>query len=197
MDVTSATFKGVKADLTRITHNAAVDINTEVHGTMVLKRSGPHDIRTLVTFTDPPSQVFVGTGIAQIYYPKIETIQEYKLSEKTKTAFEQFYLLAFGGSGKDLVANYDVTYIGSETVGGSSSSHLQLVPKTPEVKKSFTKLDLWLTEAKATPTQLRLSQPSGDSTTFIYTGVVLNPKISDSDLKLKTPKGVRTQYPGQ
>ena len=197
MDATSATFKGVKAGLTRITHNAAVDANTEAHGTMLLKRSSPHDVRTLVSFTDPASQVFVGNGVAQIFYPKIETIQEYKLNDKYRTAFEQFYLLAFGGSGKDLTANYDVTYIGPETAGGSPSSHLQLIPKNPEVKKAYTKLDLWLTEAKATPSQLRLSQPSGDTTTFVYSDVVLNPKMSDSDLKLKTPKGVHIQYPGQ
>jgi outer membrane lipoprotein-sorting protein len=195
MDAVSATFKGAKADIKRINHNAAVDINKEYTGTMVLKRPAPHDIRTLVRFNAPEEQqVFVGNGVADIYYPRINTIQERKIG-KYQTLFEQFYLLAFGGSGKDLVANYDVTYVGSDDLG----AHLQLIPKSPEVKKNFSKIELWLwlTEAKATPTQLRLTQPSGDTTTFVYTNVVLNPKISDSDLKLQTKSGVKKEYPAQ
>ncbi len=197
MDTTSATFKGAKANIKRITHNAAVDINSEATGTMVLKRPAPHDIRTLVHFTAPDEQqVFVGNGVADIYYPKINTIQERKIG-KYQSLFEQFYLLAFGGSGKDLAANYEVTYAGSEAIGAEKTSHLQLIPKSPEVKKNFTRIDLWLTEAKAIPSQLRLTQPSGDSTTFVYTNVMMNPRIGDSDLKLSTKPGVKKEYPSQ
>jgi outer membrane lipoprotein-sorting protein len=197
MDAVSATFKGAKADIKRVTHNAAVDINSEFSGTMVLKRPAPHDVRTLVHFTKPDEQqVYVGDGVADLYYPKINTIQERKIG-KYQSLFEQFYLLAFGGSGKDLVANYDVTYVGSEAINAEATSHLQLIPKSADVKKNFTKIELWLTEAKAIPSQLRLSQPSGDTTTFVYTNVIMNPKISDSDLKLKTKPGVKTEYPAQ
>ena len=198
MDTVSATFKGAKANLKRISHNASVDINTESSGTMVLKRLPPHDVRTLVHFTEPnDEQAYVGNGIADRYYPKVKTIQEYKIGGKNQSFFEQFYLLAFGGSGKDLVANYDVTYVGSEAVGAEKASHLQLVPKNPGVKKNFTKIDLWVTEANATPVQLKLSQPSGDTTTFVYSNVQMNPKISDKDLQLKTAEGVKKVYPDQ
>lgn len=197
MDASSATFKGAKANLKRITYNAAADITNEASGTMVLKRPAPHDIRTLVKFTKPEEQeMFVGNGVADIYYPKINTIQERKIG-KFQSLFEQYYLLAFGGSGKDLAANYDVTYVGSETLNGEKTSHLLLIPKSAEVKKNFTKIDLWLTEPKAVPSQLRLTTPSKDTTTFVYSNVVLNPKISDSDLKLDTKKGVKTEYPAQ
>ena len=191
MDAVSATFKGVKANIKRINHNAAVDKNMTYDGTMVLKRPAPHDIRTLIDFKDE-QKVYIGNGIADIYYPVRNVIQERKIG-KYQDLFEQFYLLAFGGSGKDLVANYDVTYIGSEDLG----AHLQLIPKSADVKKSFTKIELWLTPDKATPTQLRLTQPSGDNITFVYTNVVMNPKISDSDLKLRTKDGVKKEYPAQ
>lgn len=198
MDANAAAFKTAKTGLKRVTHNAAVDINTEASGTMVLKRPAPHDVRTLVTITSPaPEQVFVGNGVAQIYLPKIKTIQEYKLDGKYRSLFEQFYLLAFGGSGKELAASYEITYAGSEAIGGVKTSHLQLVPKAEDVKKKITKVELWLTEGKAIPAQLKVSQPSGDSTTFIYTDVKLNPNVSDGDLKLRTEKGVVIQHPGQ
>jgi outer membrane lipoprotein-sorting protein len=193
MDANSLAFKGVKADIKRINHYGQLDINKEYTGTMVLKRPTLHDIRTLIHFTVPEEQqVFVGNGVADIYYPKPNTIQERKIG-KYQSLFEQFYLLAFGGSGKDLLTNYDVTYAGSDDLG----SHLQLIPKSPDVKKNYSKIELWLTEDKATPTQLRLTQPSGDTVTFVYTNVVLNPKINDSDLKLQTKSGVKTEYPAQ
>jgi outer membrane lipoprotein-sorting protein len=198
MDSTAATFKGAKAGLKQISHNAAVDINTEKGGTMLLKRPAPNDVRTLIDFTQPdPQQVFIGNGILQIYYPKINTIQEYKLDAKNQLLFQQFYLLAFGGSGKDLAANYDITYLGSDPVEGAKCSHLQLLPKDPEVRKKVTKIELWLAEAKAIPAQFRLSLPGGDTTTFVYSDVIMNPKISDSDLKLRTSKGVHIQHPAQ
>jgi outer membrane lipoprotein-sorting protein len=193
MDTVSATFKGARANLRRISHNAVVDVNTESMGTMVLKRPAPHDLRTLVHFTVPDEQqVFVGNGVADIYYPRINTIQERKIG-KYQSFFEQFYLLAFGGSGKELVASYDVSYVGSDNLG----AHLQLIPKSAEVKKNFTKIELWLSEEKAIPSQLKLTQPSGDSTTFVYTNVMLNPRIGDADLKLRTKPGVKTEYPSQ
>ncbi len=136
MDTNATAFKGVKANIKRINHYGQLDINKEYTGTMVLKRLPPHDIRALVHFTKPEEQqVFVGNGVADIYYPRVKTIQERKIG-KYQTLFEQFYLLAFGGSGKDLLTNYDVTYAGSDDLG----SHLQLIPKSlPDVKKSFSK----------------------------------------------------------
>jgi outer membrane lipoprotein-sorting protein len=191
MDANSVTFKGVKANIKRINHNAAVDKNMEYNGTMVLKRPAPHDIRTLIDFKDE-QKIYIGNGIADIYYPVRNVIQERKIG-KYQDLFEQFYLLAFGGSGKDLVSNYDVTYIGVDDLG----AHLQLLPKSPEVKKTYTKIELWITPDKATPAQLRLTPPSGDNITFVYTNVVMNPKIGDSDLKLRTKDGVKKEYPAQ
>jgi outer membrane lipoprotein-sorting protein len=197
MDAVSASFKGAKADLKRVTHSQLADIDTTATGTMVLKRAGPHDVRMLARFNPPyENQVYVGKGVADIYYPKPNVVQERKIG-KLQGLFEQFYLLAFGGSGKDLAANYDITYVGSETLGSEKDAHLQLIPKSADVKKNYTKIDLWITEAKAVPSQLRLSQPSGDSTTFTYTNVMMNPRISDSDLELRTAKGVKKVYPAQ
>ncbi len=197
MDANAEAFKGVKANLKQISHNAAVDIDTEKSGTMTLKRPAPHDLRLLVRFNEPAAQqVYVGGGVADIYYPKINTVQERKLG-KYQAAVEQFYLLAFGGSGKELAANYELTYIGAETIGGARCSHLQLIPKSAEVRKSYAKIELWLTDPNEIPAQLRLVQPSGDTQTLIYSDVKMNPKISSADLELKTAAGVKKEYPAQ
>lgn len=197
MDQNAASFKAASANLEQISHNAAVDINHSTSGTILLKRPRPRDIRALISFTQPdPKQVLITSTVADIYYPKIETVQEYDLG-KHKALFDQFYLLGFGGSGKELADTYDIRYIGTEDIGGVKASHLQLTPKTAELLKSVRKIDLWLSESTGYTSQLRLSVPSGDTTTLVYSNLKVNPNIPDSALKLKLPKGVHTEHPGK
>jgi outer membrane lipoprotein-sorting protein len=65
-----------------------------------------------------------------------------------------------------------------------------LVPKAPAAAQKVPKVDLWLDTAKANPVQLKVTQASGDTITLQYSNLKLNPNLSDSDLKLKLPKGV-------
>jgi outer membrane lipoprotein-sorting protein len=197
MDQNAAKFQSVSGNLQRISHNAAVDVDHTASGTILLKRSKPHEMRALINFTQPdPQQILVSGTTAQIYYPKIETVQEYDLG-KHKELFDQFYLLGFGGSGKELVDAYDIKYLGQEDIGGAKTSHLQLVPKSREALKSVRKVDLWLSEATAYTSQLRIEVPSGDTTTLVYSNLKVNPNVPDSALKLKLPKGVHIVRPGK
>jgi outer membrane lipoprotein-sorting protein len=197
MDQNSASFKAASGNLERISHNAAVDVDHSASGTVLLKRMKGRDLRALINFTQPePQQVLIAGTIADIYYPKMETVQEYDLG-KHKALFDQFYLLGFGGSGKELAAAYAIKYVGSEDIGGAKSSHLELVPKPAEALKSVRKVDLWLSEASGYTSQLRIAVPSGDTTTLIYSNLKVNPNIPDSALKLNLPKGVHTVHPGK
>ena len=48
-------------------------------------------------------------------------------------------------------------------------------------------------DSGAYPVQQKLIQPSGDYYLFTYSGVKLNPQLTDEALKLKLPKGVKRQ----
>jgi outer membrane lipoprotein-sorting protein len=197
MDRNAASFKSATANLKQINHNAAVDVDNVASGTIKLKRPKPHEMKALINFTDPdPKQVSFQGDVADVYMPKIQTVQEYQVGPKNKALFEQFYLLGFGGSGKDLANAYNVSYVGSETVNGVNTNHLLLVPKSPEAVKSVPKIDLWL-DPKAYPAQLKITQAAGDTIALVYTNLKVNPPLSDSDLKLSAPKGVRKEYPGK
>ena len=53
----------------------------------------------------------------------------------------QFLLLGFGSSGKDLSAAYTIQSEGEETVGGKTTTKLQLIPKDAKVKEKLSKVE--------------------------------------------------------
>jgi outer membrane lipoprotein-sorting protein len=197
MDQNAATFKSASATITQTTHNAALDLDTTDTGTMLLKRPGPHDLRLLVSFTGKDAKSIALQGQkADIYLPKAKTVQEYDLG-KNRDLFDQYFLLGLGTSGKDLTSSYDVSLGGPDTVKGQKTTRLQLVPKSKEALTHFRKVDLWVSDDTGNVVQQKLYLPSGDYYLVTYDNLKVNPKISDSALKLNLPKGVQTVYPGK
>jgi outer membrane lipoprotein-sorting protein len=196
LDSNAATFRSAKASIQYTTHNAVVDIDTTQSGTILLKRPAPKQMHALIDFQGADAHTVSLQGeIAQIYYPKAKTVQEYEVGKK-RDLFDQVFLLGFGGSGKELSAAYEITLISpEESVNGSKAVHVQLVPKQKQVLSFLKKVDLWLSTATGYPVQQKGLQPSGDSTLLTYSNLQVNGNISDSALKLKLPKGVQKVTP--
>ena len=196
MDANAASFRSASANIKYTTHNAVVDIDTTQNGTLLLKRAGPREMKALIDFAAPDAHTVALEGTtAQIYYPNVKTVQQYEVGKK-RDLFDQVFLLGFGGSGKELAAAYDVTLVNpEEAIDGEKTIHLQLVPKQKEVLSFLKKVDLWLSSTNGYPVQQKGLQPSGDFTLLAYSGLKVNPNISDGSLKLKLPKGVQKVYP--
>lgn len=197
MDSNAASFTGVSAAITRVTHNAFLGSNHTETGTMLLKRPAPREMGVLMTIAPPEEKIVSMQGeTAQIYMPKVKTVQVYDAT-KFRSLFDQFFLLGFGSSGKDLAAAYDVSPLAEESVVGQNCVHLQLIPKAKNVRDQLQKVELWLSASTFYPVQQKLYFPNGDFQTITYSNLKINPKISDSALKLKLPKDVQTTYPGK
>ncbi len=196
LDANSASFRAASANIRYQTHNAVVDVDSTQTGTILLKRSAPREMHALIDFKEPDAHTVSLQGeVAQIYYPKIKTVQEYQVGKK-RDLFDQVFLLGFGGSGKELSAAYEITLVApEETVNNEKTVHLQLIPKQKQVLSFLRKVDLWLSTATGYPVQQKGIQPSGDSTLLTYSGLKLNPNIPDNALKLKLPKGVQKVTP--
>ena len=196
LDTNAATFRSAKAEIRYTTHNAVVNIDSTQTGTILLKRPAPKEMHALIDFQGADAHTVSLQGeVAQIYYPKAKTVQEYEVGKK-RDLFDQVFLLGFGGSGKELNAAYEVTLISpNEMVNGSQAIHLQLVPKQKHVLSILKKVDLWLSTTTGYPVQQKGLQPSGDSTLLTYSKLQVNPNISDGALKLKLPKGVQKVTP--
>ncbi len=195
MDETAATFSSMSSKIRRVAHTAVINEDNVDSGSMYLKRSKGHEVRMLVELTEPDqkSVAFQGRKV-ELYFPKIQTVQEYDVG-KNKEMVEQFLLLGFGSSGKELAASYTIRDLGEETVAGQKSTRLELTPKSKQVLEHLKKVELWISDSGGYPVQQKFFLQGDDYTQVTYSDVKLNPNLPDSAIKLQLPKGVKREYP--
>ena len=197
MDAAAATLREVKAKITKVSLTAIINDETTDHGTMWMSRSGPKakTIRMRVDFEPPDERSVAFHGQkAEIYYPKIKTVQEYDLG-KHRSLVDQFLVLGFGTPGKQLAKDYSMRLMGDEEVAGLKTSHLELTPKSKKARERLVKVDLWIADNGGYPVQQKFYWPSDDTTTITYAGIEVNPGLSDRDLALDLPPGAKREYP--
>ena len=194
MDQVAPSFMGMTSELKKLTYTKVIDDKGEEEGTFQLRKAKA-GLQVLIDFVKPDPRTIGFQGKkAEIYYPKINTVQEYDLAKKSDLV-EQFLLVGFGTSGKELASNYTVKWIGQETVAGQKASHMELVPKAAARQEKLQKLDLWMAESGSYPVQQRFVEPSGNYTQFTYSGVKLNPALSEAAMQVKVPKNAKREKP--
>jgi outer membrane lipoprotein-sorting protein len=194
MDRAAASFQGMSADLTETAHTAVINEDQVESGAIRMKRNKPGDTRMLVNFLKPDAKTVQLQGhTIFIYLPNSQVLQEWNLG-KNSVLIEQFLLLGFGTTQKDLMAANDIRYLGADTAGGHPAAHLQLTPKSPEVLSHVQKIELWLSPATGNPLQHKIFQPGGDYQLFVFDNLVINPSdLTDASLKIKIPKNVKVE----
>ena len=71
LDQASSTFKGLTADIRKMSHTDVVNVDDVDSGTIVVKRFKPHDTRIRIDLTNPRRQsVTIGEGKVQVFYPQ-------------------------------------------------------------------------------------------------------------------------------
>ena len=195
MDDAAAKFKGLQADMQKIAHTAVINEDSVDAGTIAVKRPNPHDIRVLMNFLPPnPRQVMIAGVKGAIYYPGINTVQEYDLG-KSRSLVEQFMLLGFGSNSKDLESAYSIRLGGPETVAGQKATRIELIPKSQDVLEHLKRVDLWISDTMGIAVQQKLFEPGGDYLLATYTNIELRLNLPDSAVKLNLPKNVKWEYP--
>ena len=192
MDKTASSFTGMSSDISQTKYTAVISDKSTESGAFVMKKTG-RDVRALINFTkpDPKSVGFAGQK-AEIYYPAMKTVQEYDLGKQSNMV-EQFLMLGFGTTGKELKANYAVKMVGPESVAGHKTIHLSLLPKSPSVKEQFSRFEIWMDDSGEYPVQQQVFQPSGDYYLITYNNIKVNPSLTDASLAMKLPKGVKRE----
>ena len=194
MDRAAASFKDMSADVRWLQHTAAINQDAVDTGTILLKRS-KHDIRMKVEFTAPDRKSVALQGHKlEIYYPNTNTVEEYDTG-KYREMLEQFLLIGFGTSGKELAAAYTMKVLGNETVVDQPTTRLELIPKSAEMLKNLKKLEMWIADTNVYPVQQKFYLLGGDYRLVTYTNVKVNTGLRDADLALKLPKDIKRVTP--
>lgn len=190
MDASGASFRAMSARIKRVSHTAVLNDNTIETGSVRMKRPKANDLRVVMELNEPdPKSIAFANNKAEIYYPKINTVQEYNLG-KHKNLVEQYLLLGFGASGKDLQRNYSIKALAVEDIQGQKTTRIEMTPKSAETRQHLNKVEMWITEA-GYPVQQKLFYPSGDYMLITYSDLKWNPALDDDVVRLKAPKGVK------
>ena len=191
MDQAAPKFKGLRADMKRVSHTAVLKEDSTDTGTIVVKSPKPRDYRMLIRFQKPDEKVLqVSNNTAEVYLPKANEVQVYNFGKGRKAEVEQFLRLGFGTNSKELREGYTVTFGGAETVAGEKATRIVLMPKSAELANMFPKFELWISDATGISIQQKMYEKGGNYTLATYSNMKLDGNISDSEVKLNLPKGV-------
>jgi outer membrane lipoprotein-sorting protein len=195
LDQNASTFKSFSASMQRLTHTDVINSDDIDKGTIKLKRSGSKsDLKMLIDITQPdPKTVSVQGKKGELYYPKMATVEEYDLT-KVREWVDQFYLMGFGTTSKELQENYTVRLLGADTKDGQKVTGLELIPKKKDILQHIKKFELWLSDKTGLPVEQKI-YPGGQYVVITYSNARVNPDLPDSALKLQVPKETKREYP--
>ncbi len=193
MDEAAPKFHAISANVRMLTFTAVLNDNTIEDGTLKMQRLKPGDVRAVIEFTgqsDARQIAFLGKTV-RIFYPNLHEYQEYDLG-KNSNMLNQFLLLGFGSSGRELAQSYNIQLEGSEKVAGQDTAKLLLIPKDKKVLEHLKQAEVWIPNNAAYPLQQQFDEPSGNYRRATYTNVELNPPIRGT-LDLQLPPGTKRQ----
>jgi outer membrane lipoprotein-sorting protein len=200
LDQAAPSFKGMTASIRSVSHlstdgseeidaGAITAMRIVVHG----KKNQPAEDRLelLIRFEGKNGRsIALRKQTVEIYYPGMNSIQEYDIRKYGDVA-QKLLLLGFGTSGRELAANYEIKNAGRQTIDSQPATLLELTPKSPDVLKKLTKVELWISDKTNLPLQQKFHFPHEDYKVVSYTNLAVNPHLSSSALGL--PKGANRQ----
>jgi outer membrane lipoprotein-sorting protein len=197
LDQSAAAFKGMTSSMKRLDHTAVINDTSEERGTVSLRKTNK-GVQVLMDVTYPDKNIKMFTGKQfQVYLPKINTIQIYNVGGRRRDQVDQFLVIGFGTSGKELQSAYNIKLGGPETVNGIKATRIELVPKSRDALELFQRLDLWIPEGGNHAIQQKVHLKGGDYKLLTYSDIKLNPSLTDSSFDLKAPKDAKKEYIGK
>jgi outer membrane lipoprotein-sorting protein len=191
LDRESKEFHSLAADVERTKVTVVVNDKSTETGSILV-----HGDKMLLEMKAPDSRTILRTGDnLYVYTPGLKRVEEYNLAQH-RSLVDQYLLLGFGTSGRDLQKAYLVTLLGEPTLDDKKTAELELTPKSQEARNQISKIQIWLDETTWLPVQQRFDETgSGDYFVIRYSKVVRNPDLGDAKFKPHWPKGTEKVKP--
>jgi outer membrane lipoprotein-sorting protein len=192
MDHSAQDFKSLTAAIDYIKYTAVVQDTSTESGEIFARK----DAKMRIDFQTPDPRTILRNGDnLYIYTPKINRVEEFNLG-KNRALADQYLALGFGTRVESLKRNYTINMTGEEDLDGRKAAVLELVPKSEEQRKQFSKVVLWVDQASWLPVQQKFIEAgSGDYVMSHYTKVMKNLKLGDGKFKADWPKGTKVERP--
>ena len=190
MDANNKSLKSLKSSIKMSKHNAQLDEYDLYEGTVqYLPAPVKEQIKVRIDWAKPVVEhLAVGGGQYILYRPRLEQAIVGKVDNAKQGAGAGGALAFMSMNRAQLKANYDVAYIGEETVNGSVRTwHIQLTPKSAN---SYKGADLWV-DANGMPVQAKVVEKNNDSTTIQLTNIERNATVKGDVFAIKPPKNTK------
>jgi len=188
MDKAAANFRAIEADFVWDAYTKVADVTDRQTGKISFRKAGDGtQMMADVNGPDPSDKksLLYTDSKLQLYQPKTNQVTVYNTSKNPEV--ESYLVLGFLGRGHDLAKSFDVSYLGTEKVGGIETDKINLVPKAEKVRHTFDHIILWIDPTRGISVQQQLFVPlSGDYRLAKYSNIRMSQKLSDSVFKLKT-----------
>jgi outer membrane lipoprotein-sorting protein len=154
------------------------------------------DQKMRIEFTKPDPRTILRTGDSLfVFSPKINRVEEYNLG-KNRALVDQYVLLGFGTKSQNMLKSYDVKLISEEELDNHKTFVLELTPKSDEVRRQITKIQMWIDSSSWLPVQQKFFEAgSGDYFLFRYSNMMKNLKLNDGKFKQDWPKNANRVKP--
>jgi outer membrane lipoprotein-sorting protein len=192
MDRSAKDFHTLTADIEHIKYTDVVKDTSTESGQIYVER----DEKMRIDFVKPDPRTILRTGDSlSIYTPKINRVEEYNLG-KNREMVDQYVLLGFGTKSENLLKSYSVELKDEESLDERRVALLELTPKSEQMRKQITKIQVWIDEASWLAIEQKFYEAgSGDYLIFHYTKMMKNLKINPGKFKQDWPKNATRVKP--
>lgn len=126
-------------------------------------------------------------GVFQLYDQQLNQVTKYQNSAN----LAGYISLGFGASGKELQDQYEIAWLGQETVDGVKTDKLQLIPKDQKARNLFPKITIWIDPTRDVNLKQVFDEGQGLSRVCTYSNIRMNHSIASSDFSFKTNRNTK------
>ncbi len=188
METHRSTLKTLQAGVMMDKYNPQLDVHDTMQGDVTyVPGKTERDMYIKINWTKPvQEELSVIKGEYTLFRPRLKQAIVGKV-DAAKNSAGAGNALSFMSMSKDqLKANYNVKYMGEETVsGGAKTWHLLLTPKAANKYKSA---EIWV-DGNGMPVQAKVVENNNDSTTVLLSALRKNETINAGIFNKKLPKG--------
>ena len=189
MDANNKSLKSLKSKVQMANTDAGLGETDLKEGELhYLPGRSENQVYVRINWSKPrEEQLAVANGKYVLYRPALKQAITGTVDNVKNKNSKAGGVLAFMGMTKaQMSENYDIKYLGDETVkSGQNTFHLLLTPKKPT---SYKSADLWV-DSNGMPIQAKIVEKNNDSTTILLSDIQRNATVNANVFKISPPKG--------
>lgn len=199
MDAAAPKFRSMSTKFQETQYSEIFQETKVEEGSFKMRKDSKKGVVLLADFTGQDARKMRIDGnrnLVEFYHPKANSVDEYNTGKMIKSV-DQFLMVGFGTTKAELSKTYNIGGGVSETIDGTKTTRIDLRPKSAEMQKLFTMIQLWIPDGQSNPIQEKVTtgKEGKDYYLFRFSSQQIqtssDKQFPDSDFELNLPAGVK------